>query len=286
MAQTIDLLEGIVKTKISLAVDTKTVDLIDDALLGFRLISMLSNNDGNLEVLTGEKNYAIFKSLLNRSEMINKLIQAVRSEKVFVLGTTLYSLNDLRDFAHELASNIDIDYQIDPTINCNLDKDYLDNEWGKAFIEQCKDMTVEETIKTNRREIQHIPLTYKNENYYDFVGERKLRGIEKMGLFPEILEHNQFANEQAYMFDRDIRNQGFESTSSRWDELTGVLGDILPEIFKNSSYALSLEMKCKIVRNKLFNENHPTMINILDSYYAMICPKPGTRKRVKPDETP
>jgi len=287
MTKTIDLMDGIIKTKISLAIDEKTVSLLDDAVIGFRLIYLLSNNGGKLDSLTGEKNYSLFKSLLNRSEMVEKLIQAVRAEKIFVLGSNIYSLNDLKGFTLDLANNLDSDYVINATDSCDIDQGYLDSSYTNEFIADCKDKSIEETIQIHRRYIKKVSLVYKTEIYDAFLDNFKSRNILKRGIFPELVEYNQEIVERSDMENReesDYRNNVY--ANFRGDQQVADLLDILEKIFFNSSIAFTTETKCKIIRNKLFGESHNTEVSVLDSYYSMLCVRQGASKNAKLDETP
>lgn len=260
----INLLGNYAKTKVSLALDEGTVNILDRAVMGLREIYMLSRNDGQLASLTGEKNYPLFKNLLNRSEIVNNIINAVKDEKIFEVGSSKLSIMDLVDFANNTVDLLDFDYMVDFTKVCTIHKVYYDFSGIDDFKQNIRDLSVQETIRLFSNDLKGIEFGLPDDVYFEILDDIVHRDIASEGLFEEI--------DQMYKQDKEFLNRYYYEEPLVNAQLKGdmhfqKLYDIISEVVKYSNLSMTVDLKCRVLRNILFEEKNDTRSSVLDAYF-------------------
>ncbi|MBS3972915.1 MAG: hypothetical protein KGZ84_07860 [Erysipelotrichia bacterium] len=136
------------KVKVSLAIEKEILELLDNALFGFKLVNMLAQEKENLVDFLSSKNEAQYKSIFNRSELLSKILETISKEKLFVVNNQDYSLKDLSEIGDEIAFNSMFDIYVDMTQLFNISN--LGSFKEKA-MNDIKDLTVEQTFEYLRR---------------------------------------------------------------------------------------------------------------------------------------
>lgn len=306
----IDLGKTSEKIKVSLAIDEDIFRLIEDSLAGFKTISLLSRKGYELSALKEEKVDASFSAILNRSEFISQIIQAMQDEKSFMLGEVAYSMKDLALFLDRIAFASLFDYYLDlsryfgfPKIS---DLKFLNNE----FIETMRSMTLKETIQeianaANGQEYAKRPNLKKYINLYTESDEKFWDDMEALKEQPFMFCENPIMSSdadyvpyefilEAQSFDvlipeisnraeqilnqiaKDarlelVRTKGDVSDESVDEVRRGMIEDRFQEIVKKVALSnVSNELIAKILRNRLYDEKNTHFVHIFENYVQAI----------------
>lgn len=111
----IDVSKSYEKVKVSLALDKEIIDLVDNSLIGFKLINLLSKEHDDIKNFMSVKNEPSYKSILNRSDFLVRILDVIKEEKLFAVNGTDYSLEELVLIGDEISFNSMFDFYIDLT---------------------------------------------------------------------------------------------------------------------------------------------------------------------------
>lgn len=130
----INILNEATKEKLSIAIKPSLLRTIDQTLDGFRLMYVMKKNK-DISSLVGSKNEAFFKSILNRSELIEMLLESIKDVKLFEVGEKEYSIDELCDFYEDVgrASLFDIDAYATLSFNKEESMSQVDSDLIERF---------------------------------------------------------------------------------------------------------------------------------------------------------
>jgi hypothetical protein len=261
MAKVIDLMSNREKTKVSLALNKETVELIDNAVNGFRAIYTLIQLRGELGSLNSSRSNSSFNNVISRSEILDEFVMSLSTEKVFKVKENVYSLVELSEMFEKfcldfsLYGNIQISKFLkikDPTETFRYYLSVEDlQESVSSVIEHCKDDSWQMTL----------------QYYPDLFEEMEFEWDEKIEL-----SINAISTDSSIwaMIDsiRDHLNYSSKASNTVYKKEC-VFKEMFSFILEHQKVTFTVELRSRILRNLLFEENNDTTFNVVEEAYSM-----------------
>lgn len=261
MAKVIDLMSNREKTKVSLALNKETVDLIDNAVNGFRTIYTLLQVRNDLDLLKSTRTNLSFNNVISRSEILDEFIVGLSTEKVFKVKDSIYSLSELSEIFEKFCLDISLYGNIQIS-DCLKVKDpektfryYLSAEQIQEDIlgvmENCKDETWEMTL-----------------NYYpDLFEEIEFELVKEIDITSDNLNFDLSIRYHINTVNEYLNVNQWGSNAGLGEQKKRVFNEMLAFVVEHQKSNFTSDLRARILKNLLFNEKNDTSFNVVEEAY-------------------
>lgn len=247
----IDVFKSYEKVKVSLALEKQVLDLVDESLVGFKLVNMLGRESDNTIESLSLKNESAYKSILNRSEFISKILDTISDSKLFLINGEEYSLKQLSVLGDDIALASYFDTYTNITKFFRILNPHRLKEHK---FQKMRNMNVEETLeylKYGDEEIQNRILQIEEKDEF-------FRSIEEIGIRSEeleLLDKFEFTLVDNDTYDQ-LRYLGFLSFGPERDDGIADIDFLREGIqFENADLLSELLHKRQIIESELKNQH-------------------------------
>jgi hypothetical protein len=261
MAKVIDLMSNREKIKVSLALNKETVELIDNAVNGFRAIYTLIHSRGELGTLNSSRSNSNFNNVISRSEILDEFVVSLSTEKVFKVKENIYSIVELSEMFEKfcldfsLYGNIQISDYLKVKDPSETFRYYISVEKLQESIADilnlCRDDTWEMTLVYYPDLFEEIEFELK-ENV-DFSINAIAIDSSIWSMIDSIRDHLNFSSKG--------RNAVYEKES--------IFKEMLAFVLEHQKVTFTDELRARILRNLLFEESNDTNFNVVEEAYSM-----------------